>query len=46
MQDPILTPEQSRRARREFGLSQADVAAVIGVNRVYISDFENGGSTA
>ncbi len=44
MQDPILTPEQSRRARREFGLSQADVATVISVNRVYISDFENGGT--
>lgn len=44
MQSPILTPDQSRKARREFGLSQADVATVIGVNRVYISDFENGGT--
>jgi transcriptional regulator with XRE-family HTH domain len=39
-----LTPDQCRTARRELSLSQGDVAAATGLNRVYISDFENGGT--
>lgn len=39
-----ITPDQCRAARRELGLSQADVSAETGVNRVYVSDFENGGT--
>lgn len=38
----VITPAQSREARRELGLSQADVAGAIGVNRVYLSEFESG----
>lgn len=38
----VITPAQSREARRELGLSQADVAGTISVNRVYVSDFESG----
>lgn len=38
----VITPTQSREARRELGISQADVAGAINVNRVYISDFESG----
>ncbi len=37
-----ITPDQSRQARRELGLSQADVAAETGFKRPYISDYENG----
>lgn len=37
-----ITPNQSREARRELGISQADVAGAISVNRVYVSDFESG----
>lgn len=44
MQSPIITPDQCRTARRELSLSQGDVAATTGLNRVYISDFENGGT--
>lgn len=40
-----VTPSQSREARRELGLSQMDVATAIGVNRAYISDFENGSTS-
>lgn len=40
----IITPDQCRKARRELSLSQGDVAAATGLNRVYISDFENGGT--
>lgn len=40
----VITPDQCRMARRELGLSQADVAGETGLNRVYISDFENGGT--
>ena len=36
-----LTPDQSRQARREFGLSQADVAEVTGLKRQYLSEFES-----
>lgn len=39
-----ITTDQCRTARRELGLSQGDVAAATGLNRVYISDFENGGT--
>lgn len=38
----VITPTQSREARRELGISQADVAGAISVNRVYVSDFESG----
>jgi len=38
----IITPAQSRDARRELGLSQADIASALGINRAYLSDFENG----
>lgn len=38
----IITPDQSRKARRELGLSQADVANSVGINRQYISEFETG----
>lgn len=44
MSFPILTPNQCRDARRELGLSQSDVAGAVGINRVYLSDFENGGT--
>ena len=38
----VITPTQSREARRELGLSQADVASTVGINRAYLSDFESG----
>lgn len=38
----VITPTQSREARRELGISQADVAGAINVNRVYVSEFESG----
>lgn len=38
----IITHAQSRDARRELGISQADVATALGINRAYLSDFENG----
>ncbi|GEM_PF-1543735 len=38
---PIITPDQSRQARREFGLSQADVAEATGLKRQYLSEFES-----
>lgn len=44
MRQTIITPTQCRTARRELGLSQADVATPTGLNRVYISDYENGGT--
>ena len=44
MSQTIITPDQCRTARRELSLSQGDVAAATGLNRVYISDFENGGT--
>jgi transcriptional regulator with XRE-family HTH domain len=37
----IITPDQSRQARREFGLSQADVAEATGLKRPYLSEFES-----
>lgn len=37
----ILTPDQSRQARREFGQSQADVAEATGLKRQYLSEFES-----
>lgn len=40
-----ITPEQSRDSRREQGVSQSDVATSIGINRGYLSDFENGHQT-
>jgi len=40
-----ITAEQSRAARRELGLSQADVTNALGFNRQYLSDFETGFST-
>jgi len=41
MQD-IITADQSRAARRELGLSQADVSTAVGINRQYISEYETG----
>lgn len=38
---PIITADQSRQARREFGLSQADVAEATGLKRQYLSEFES-----
>ena len=38
----IISPTQSREARRELGISQADVATALGISRPYISDFESG----
>jgi len=38
----IITPTQSREARRELGISQADVATAVGINRAYVSDYESG----
>lgn len=38
----IITADQSRKARRELGLSQAVVAESTGLNRQYISEFESG----
>ncbi len=40
-----ITAQQSRDARRELGLSQADVTKALGFNRQYISEFETGFST-
>jgi transcriptional regulator with XRE-family HTH domain len=37
-----ITHSQSREARRELSLSQADVASALGFNRAYLSEFENG----
>lgn len=37
-----ITPDQSRQARRELGLSQADVAEATGFKRQYVSEFESG----
>lgn len=37
----IITADQSRQARREFGLSQADVAEATGLKRQYLSEFES-----
>lgn len=37
----VITPDQSRQARREFGLSQADVAEATGLKRQYLSEFES-----
>lgn len=42
MYNPVITPNQSREARRELGFSQADVATAVGINRAYLSDFESG----
>ena len=38
----IITPDQSRQARRELGLSQAAVAEATSLNRQYISEYETG----
>lgn len=40
-----VAAQQSRNARRELGLSQADVTKALGFNRQYISEFETGFST-
>lgn len=41
---PVVTPDQSRQARRELGLSQADVETGTGLKRQYLSEFESGTS--
>ena len=41
----IITAQQSRDARRELGLSQADITNALGFTRQYISEFETGFST-
>lgn len=38
----IITADQSRQARRELGLSQADVAEATGLKRQYLSEYEGG----
>lgn len=38
----IITPTQSREARRELGVSQADVATALGISRPYLSEYELG----
>ncbi len=40
-----ITAQQSRDARRELGLSQADVTNALDFNRQYLSEFETGFST-
>ena len=40
-----ITAQQSRDARRELGLSQADVTKALEFNRQYLSEFETGFST-
>lgn len=40
-----ITAQQSRDARRELGLSQADVTKALGFNRQYISEWETGHSS-
>ena len=40
----VLTPDLSRQARRELGLSQADVEAGTSLKRQYLSEFEAGTS--
>lgn len=40
-----ITAQQSRDARRELGLSQADVTKTLELNRQYLSEFETGFST-
>lgn len=40
-----ITAQQSRDARRELGLSQADVTKALDLNRQYLSEFETGFST-
>lgn len=40
----VVSPDQSRQARRELGLSQADVEAGTGLKRQYLSEFESGTS--
>lgn len=41
----LITAQQSRDARRELGLSQADVTKALDLNRQYLSEFETGFST-
>lgn len=38
----IISAQQSRDARRELGLSQAEVAKSIDINRQYLSEYETG----
>lgn len=38
----IITADQSRQARRELSLSQADVAEATGLKRQYLSEYEGG----
>lgn len=40
-----ITAQQSRDARRELGISQADVTKILGFNRQYISEWETGHSS-
>ena len=40
-----ITAQQSRDARRELSLSQADVTKALDINRQYLSEFETGFST-
>lgn len=42
MQLQSITAQQSRDARRELGLSQADVTKALDFNRQYLSEFETG----
>ena len=42
MDDVIITSDQARDARTKLGISQGKVAASAGLNRAYLSLFENG----
>jgi transcriptional regulator with XRE-family HTH domain len=38
----ILTPQQLKQRRQERGVSQAELARELNIQRAYISQFENG----
>lgn len=38
----VLTSQQAKQARQVLGLSQGKVAGELGINRTYLSQFENG----
>jgi len=42
MHNVIITAEQAKTARTVLGLSQGKMAGLIGLNRSYLSQFENG----
>jgi DNA-binding transcriptional regulator YiaG len=40
--EQAMTPEEVRRARYKLGLTQAELAAVMGVRTMSVSDWERG----